>query len=112
MHSFTNIWIHLIFSTKDRLPIITDSFESNLHRHIKSKLIDDFDSHVECINGYIDHIHILIKQSQNFALKDIVKNVKGESSHWVNASNFLKEKFIWQTGFQLALIKYQLLKHI
>lgn len=63
MHSFTNIWIHLIFSTKDRLPLIDDSYESMLHKHIKDKLIMDFESHVECINGYNDHIHILMKQS-------------------------------------------------
>ena len=99
MHSFTNIWLHLIFSTKDRLPFITDSFESNLHKHIKNKLIEDYDSHVECINGYNDHIHILMKQSQNYAIKDIVKNIKGESSHWINQCNFTKEKFVWQTGY-------------
>jgi putative transposase len=99
MHSFTNIWIHLIFSTKDRFPLITDFFESNLHKHIKNKLIEDFESHVDCINGYNDHIHILMKQSQNFSIKDIVKNIKGESSHWINAGNFTREKFAWQIGY-------------
>jgi REP element-mobilizing transposase RayT len=62
-------------------------------------LITDFDSHVECINGYNDHIHILLKQSQNYSLKDIVKNIKGESSHWINASSLSKEKFAWQSGY-------------
>jgi putative transposase len=99
MHSFTNIWIHLIFSTKERKPLIDDSFESNLHKHIKNKLIEDFESHVDCINGYNNHIHILMKQSQNFSIKDIIKNIKGESSHWINASNFTKEKFAWQSGY-------------
>jgi putative transposase len=99
MHSFTNIWIHLIFSTKDRLPFIDDSLESKLHRHIKDRLITDFESHVECINGINDHIHILMKQTQNFSIKDIVKNIKGESSHWINSGGFINEKFAWQTGY-------------
>jgi putative transposase len=113
MHSFTNIWIHLIFSTKDRLPLISDSFESKLHKHTKDRLITDFDSHVECINGYNDHVHILMKQSQNYSIKDIVKNIKGESSHWINKSNFTNEKFAWQTGyaaFSLSIDKIEMVK--
>lgn len=98
-HSFTNIWIHLIFSTKDKLPLIDESFEQLLQKHIKSKLINDFESYVEEVNGTNNHVHILFKQSPNFSLKDIVKNVKGESSHWVNAGNLCKHKFAWQTGY-------------
>ena len=98
-HSFTNIWIHLIFSTKDKLPLIDESFETQLYNHIKSKLINEYDSYVEEINGTNNHIHILFKQSPNFALKDIVKNIKGESSHWVNGKNISVNKFVWQTGY-------------
>ena len=98
-HSFTNIWIHLIFSTKDKLPLIDESFEQLLHKHIKSKLINEYESHVEEINGTNNHVHILFKQSPNFSINDIVKNLKGESSHWVNSSNFINNKFAWQTGY-------------
>ena len=98
-HSFTNIWIHLIFSTKDRLPLIDNSFETQLHNHIKSKLINEYESYVEEINGTDNHVHILFKQSPNFALKDIVKSIKGESSHWINGNNISKNKFAWQTGY-------------
>jgi REP element-mobilizing transposase RayT len=112
-HSFANIWIHLIFSTKDKLPIINESFESLLHKHIKSKLINEFESHVEEINGTNNHVHILFKQSPNFSIKDIVKNLKGESSHWVNSSNFISNKFAWQTGyssFSISINKVEIVK--
>jgi REP element-mobilizing transposase RayT len=98
-HSFSNIWIHLIFSTKDRKELISESFESKLHNHIKSKLINEFESFVESINGTKDHIHILFRQSPNYSMKDIVKSIKGESAHWINENNFINEKFVWQTGY-------------
>lgn len=98
-HSLTCIWIHLIFSTKDRLPFIHSSFESELYERIKKKLIVDFESYASVINGTDNHVHILLKQSPNYAIKDIVKNLKGESSHWINKNDFIKSKFAWQPGY-------------
>lgn len=112
-HSVTNIWIHLIFSTKDRKPIIADSFKNHLYNHIKSKLINEYESFVEIINGTQDHIHILLKQSQNHSLKEITQNIKGESSHWINENNFIDEKFSWQTGyaaFSLSIDKVEIIR--
>jgi putative transposase len=98
-HSYTTLWTHLIFSTKDRAPIINDNFEIELYNHLNSKLINDLDCHVEEINGSNDHIHLLFTLSPNISLKDVVKNLKGESSHWVNSNNFVNLKFSWQTGY-------------
>jgi putative transposase len=112
-HSLTYIRIHLIFSTKDRKPLILDSFETKLHNHIKTKLLNDFDSFVEAIGGYNDHIHILFNHSPNHSLKDIIKHIKEESSHWVNENNFTEEKFMWQPGysaFSISLDKVQIVK--
>jgi putative transposase len=112
-HSFTNLWVHLIFSTKNRQSLITEELEVKLYNRIKSKLIIDFNSYVEIINGGKEHIHILFKQSSNFALKEIVKNIKGESSHWINENNFTVDKFVWQTGyaaFSISIDKIELVK--
>ena len=112
-HSFTNIWIHLIFSTKDKLPLIDESFESQLYNHIKTKLINEYESYVEEINGTNNHIHILFKQSPNYSLTDIVKNIKGESSHWINGKNICRDKFVWQTGyssFSISINKVAIVK--
>jgi putative transposase len=108
--SFSNIWIHLIFSTKDRKELISESLESKLHNHIKSKLINEFESYVESINGTKDHIHILFRQSPNYSIKDIVKNIKGESAHWINENNFTKEKFVWQNGYSAFSISIDKVK--
>lgn len=98
-HSLTKIWIHLIFGTKDRMPLINESFEKKLYEHIKQIIENDFSSFVTAINGISDHLHILMLQNQNYSIADITKNVKGNSSHWINQNGFLKSKFAWQTGY-------------
>lgn len=98
-HSLTKIWIHPIFGTKDRFPLINSAFEARLYDHIKKLLEDDFESRVRIINGTSDHIHILLLQNQNHSIAEITKNVKGNSSHWINQNGFINNKFAWQTGY-------------
>jgi putative transposase len=98
-HSLTKIWIHLIFGTKERFPLINQSFEKQLYNHIRKLLEKDFGCNVDIINGTADHVHISFLQNQNYSLAEIVKNIKGNSSHWINQSKFLKAKFAWQTGY-------------
>jgi len=98
-HSLTKIWIHLIFGTKERFPTINQSFEKQLYDHIRNLSEKDFDCIVDRINGTADHIHILFLLNQNYSLAEIVKNIKGNSSHWINQNKFLKAKFAWQTGY-------------
>jgi len=98
-HSHTKIWIHLIFGTKERTPLIDEKFEKLLYIRINDKLKTEYNSLVYAINGTKDHIHILFLQNSNFSLSDIVKNIKGESSHWINQNNFIDKKFAWQSGY-------------
>ncbi|MDD5363582.1 MAG: IS200/IS605 family transposase [Ignavibacteria bacterium] len=98
-HSNVKIWIHLLFSTKDRQPLIDSNIEERLYNHIERKLITEYDCVVESINGYNDHIHILLSLSEKHSLENVVKNIKGESSHWINQNNLLKKKFCWQSGY-------------
>jgi len=73
-------------------------------------LINEYDSFVESINGEKDHIHILFRQSPNHSLKDIIKNIKGESAHWINENSFTKEKFVWQVGYSAFSISIDKVK--
>lgn len=98
-HSMVKIWIHIVFGTKERQPMIKSSFENDLYNHIKILLEEDFDCEVKIINGTADHIHLLLLQNQKYSISEIVKNIKGNSSHWINQSGFMSIKFSWQTGY-------------
>lgn len=94
-----NIWIHTFFSTKDLMPLIKGTFESVLHAKIRDKIEDEYNSFVKIINGTEDHIHILFKLNPNYRITDILKNIKGDSSHWINHNNLIEEKFSWQKSY-------------
>jgi putative transposase len=98
-HAITKIWLHIIFSTKERQYLINTDFESKLHNHIKNKLISQFNCCVKAINGTSDHIHILLLLNTNYSVQDILHNIKGESSYWVNQNNFIESRFAWQIGY-------------
>ena len=98
-HSLLKIWIHGVFGTKDRTSLINNTFEVKLYNHIKQKLEEDLDCKVRAINGTDDHIHLLFQLSPKFSVGDIFKNIKGESSHWINQLDFIHTKFAWQIGY-------------
>ncbi|MBN8572042.1 MAG: IS200/IS605 family transposase [Ignavibacteria bacterium] len=94
----TKIWIHIVFSTFERKPLLNDSIRENVFSHIleysKSKNI-----YVDRINGYVDHMHILISLSRDQTISKVMQYIKGESSHWINKNNLTKEKFEWQDEY-------------
>ena len=89
---------HLIFSTKNREPMITGEIESRLYeylggivRNLKASLIE--------INGMPDHVHLLIRESKSIADQDFMGQLKGDSSRWMNATFTDRPRFSWQAGY-------------
>jgi len=96
--SLANIYIHLIFSTKDRVPMICDSVRPQLHAYIATTL-----SNLKCpavlINSVEDHIHLLFRLSKTLPLSKVVEDVKKSSSHWLKTQDPTLKKFAWQRGY-------------
>lgn len=111
-HSLLKIWIHGVFGTKDRTSLIYNTFEKQLHLHIKEKLENELDCKVRIINGTEDHIHLLFLLSPGFNIKNIFQNIKGESSHWINQSSLIKNKFAWQTGYGAFSVSESMVKEV
>ena len=97
-HSQTIIWLHTVWSTKERRPIILPTFEKYLY-HLMRAEFENAGCVVRVINGTCDHVHCLFRLSPQIALSGIIKQVKGCSSHEINARNLMPEKFAWQTGY-------------
>ena len=97
-HSFNNIWVHLVFTTKNREPLIKQDFEERLYRFMTKQLVE-MDCFVEEINGVRDHMHILIRLSPTKSISEVAKQLKGSSSFWVNDQKLSEQKFGWQTGY-------------
>ncbi|WP_289663839.1 IS200/IS605 family transposase [Flavobacterium panacagri] len=96
--SFTKLWIHAIWATKNRQELIDFSIEKQLYDFIWLELTE-LGCPVRIINGMPDHVHVLFLQNPQKTISDIVKQIKGSSSHFMNRGEFILEKFAWQTGY-------------
>ena len=97
-HSYYNLWVHLIFSTKDRRPLITDNVKESIYKCIKDEL-SSTGIFARIINGMQDHVHCLFMQNPTKSIAETIKNLKGVTSHWINQNNIVPMKFSWQTGY-------------
>ena len=97
-HSYNKIWIHAIWSTKNREPLINRDIEVNIYNFIKNQM-EEMGCKVSLINGMSDHIHCLFLLNPQKSIANVIKQIKGSSSHYVNQQEFINEKFSWQTGY-------------
>ncbi len=97
-HSFNKIWIHAIWGTKDRTALIHQGIEQNVYQFISDQLREQ-GCPVRLINGTPDHIHCLFLLNPQKSITDVIKHIKGISSHYINHNNLISEKFSWQTGY-------------
>ncbi len=96
--SYNKIWIHAIYATKDRQPLIWENVEQVIYDHMKGQLLE-MNCPVRIINGMREHVHLLFLLNPQVALTDVLKQVKGNTSHWINEKDITKEKFAWQGGY-------------
>lgn len=97
-HTYYKIWLHIIWSTKNRLPLLVAEQRSQIFRHIREKARDE-GYHLDMINGVEDHVHTLFSLNPKFAVSEVANKIKGESSNWINANDILQKRFGWQQGY-------------
>ena len=96
--TFTKLGIHIVFSTKNRIPLITQILEKELHSYIGG-IIKNCNGIPVCINGTEDHIHIYCIMPKNVSLSEFVRRIKSNSSKWVHEKFSERKKFHWQLGY-------------
>jgi REP element-mobilizing transposase RayT len=94
----TNLLYHLVFSTKKRLPMITDAIEAELYKY-KGGIVRGEGGILLEIGGMPDHIHLLVKLKPTIAISDMLRLLKANSSKWVNEEKLKYRKFGWQDGY-------------
>ena len=97
-NTYNQIHIQFVFAVKHRNGLIHTSFKEELYKYITG--IIKFHNHkLLAINGMPDHLHILIGMRPTQSISDLMQDIKGSSSKWINEKKFLKVKFEWQEGY-------------
>ena len=96
--SFTNLLYHLIFSTKERLPLIKPDYEVRLYDYIGG-IIRGVGGISLGIGGAADHIHVLTKLRPDKALSDVLRDLKANATGWMHDVFPNVRDFSWQRGY-------------
>jgi putative transposase len=97
-NTFSQIYIQTVFAVNGRLSLITADFKEELHKYITG-IVTKKNQKLIQINGMTDHLHVLIGLRPSIALSDLVRDIKSDSSEWVNRKKLARGKFSWQEGF-------------
>jgi len=88
---------HIVFSTKNRERTITGDMEGRLFEYMGG-IVRGMNGRVVEMNGTMDHVHLLIRESKSVADQEFMSRLKGDSSHWIN-NTFMGAGFSWQDGY-------------
>jgi putative transposase len=97
-NTYSQIYIQIVFTVKRRENLIQEKFKDELYKYICG-IVNGKKQKVYAINGMPDHIHILLSLKPDISLSDLVRDIKANSSKWINLNRFVRGKFQWQEGF-------------
>jgi REP element-mobilizing transposase RayT len=97
-NTYTQIHIQAVFAVQNRQSLINSQWKDELYKYMTG-IILNYEHKVLQINGMPDHIHILFGIRPTQALSELMKQLKQDSSRWLNEKYLLREKFSWQTGY-------------
>jgi REP element-mobilizing transposase RayT len=97
-NTFTQIYIHFVFAVQNRISLIQPEWKDELYKYITG-IIQKNGHKLIAINGTSNHVHIFIGYKPHQLIPDLIQDVKGSSSKWINEKKFIKGKFIWQQGY-------------
>ena len=96
--SYTNLLYHIVFSTKDRRPLIPSEYEVRLYDYLGGTIRKAGGISLE-LNGTEDHVHVLAKLRPDCALSDVLRNLKANATGWMHDVFPSLENFSWQRGY-------------
>ncbi len=98
-NTYTQIHIQTVFSVQNRDCLIKKSWRDELYQYI-SGIVQNYGHKILAINGMPDHVHLFFGMRPTQSLSDLMQDIKGSSSLWINQKNFNRHHFSWQEGYR------------
>jgi putative transposase len=96
--SYVKIWIHAVWTVKNRLPLLTEEVRQKVFKHIHENALGK-EILMEIVNGYNNHLHCLFRLKNDQTVEKVMQLIKGESSFWLNKNGLIATKFEWQKEY-------------
>ena len=96
--SYVKIWIHAVWTVKNRKPLLSTEIRQILFEHVH-KNAQEKEILMEIVGGHNNHVHCLFRLRNNQTIENVMQLIKGESSFWFNRSDLSKMKLNWQKEY-------------
>lgn len=96
--TYSQIYLRVVFAVKGRENLISQSWKDELHKYMAG-IIKEKEQNPIIVNGMPDHIHAFIGLKPSMRISDLVRDIKNNSSKFINERGFVKGKFSWQEGY-------------
>lgn len=97
-NTYSQLYVQIVFAVKGRQNLISKNNKDEIYKYITG-IITNHKQKLIVINGMPDHIHILVGIKPDISLSDLVRDIKSNSSKFINEQKWINGKFEWQTGF-------------
>ena len=97
-NTFSQIYIQTVFAVSNRMSLIKPAFKEDLYKYIAG-IVKNQGQKLISIHGMPDHLHILIGLRPSMALADLVREIKADSTNFVNKNKLVHGRFSWQEGY-------------
>jgi putative transposase len=97
-NTYTQIYLQLVFAVQDRMSLVQPAWKDELYKYI-SGIVQHYQHKLIAINGTANHIHAFIGYKPHQLISDLLQDIKGSSSKWINEKSFVRGKFAWQEGY-------------
>jgi REP element-mobilizing transposase RayT len=97
-HTFTRLLFHVVWSTKDRSPLLTGDWLARMHAYLGG-VVRNLKGYPIEIGGVADHVHLFIQMPPTITVAEAVNKLKSNSSKWISEQPEFRIKFAWQAGY-------------
>jgi putative transposase len=96
--SLSKVILHIVFSTKDREPLIDKAIRPRLHAYVAT-VCRDLGADVPIVGGVADHVHIVTALPRTISQAELIEQIKTASSKWIKQADVYYHRFYWQRGY-------------
>src|SRR5436309_10700974 len=104
--SLASVYLHIVFSAKNRAPFITPEIAARLYPYLAATALGNGTKALD-VGGMPDHVHLLLSFGRGEAIADVVKTLKAGSSRWVHDTFPDLREFAWQNGYGAFSVGYR-----
>ncbi len=97
-NTYTQIYLQFVFAVQDRVSLIQSDWKDELYKYITG-IVQNNKHKLIAINGMPNHLHVFVGYKPHQLIPDLLQDIKGSSSKWINSRKLIRGRFRWQEGY-------------